>query len=58
MNDNRTTVDQQVRDYNDDTNDAVFTALTGLKRPRISLADMAQLAAGNDNEEEGVVNHG
>lgn len=48
----------EVRKYNDDCFEALNNVLTGsLKKPQITLADMAGLAA-NDNEEEGVVKHG
>lgn len=58
MTDDKTKVDQSVKDYNDDISEALHNSLTGLKRPKITLADMAELAAGNDNKAKGVKKHG
>lgn len=58
MTSDKRTTDQQVKDYNDDCLEALNNVLTwSLKKPQITLADMAGLAV-NDNEEEGVVKHG
>ena len=49
----------EVRKYNDDTFEALTNVLTGsLRIPKMTLADIAGLAADNDNEEEGVMTHG